>query len=91
VARPADQPPVVVDGLSADAVRSLLGPPVAQAAAGPGETWTYRSGSCEVLLFLFPDVSSGGLRVLDHQVNGAGSRDTDQQACFQRVRHDHGG
>jgi hypothetical protein len=86
----ASQPPVVVDGLSGDAVRTLLGPPLTQVAVGPGETWTYRSGACEVQLFLFPDVSNGGLHVLDHHANGAGSRAADQQTCLRRMHHDHG-
>ena len=86
----AGQPPVVLEGLSGDSVRTLLGPPLTQVAVGPGETWTYRSGACEVQLFLFPDVADGGLHVLDHHVNGAGSRAADQQACLQRVHHDHG-
>jgi hypothetical protein len=83
-------PPIVIDGLSANAARDLLGAPATQAAAGPGETWTYRSGRCAVALYLFPDVASGGLRVLDHQVDGVGSAEADQQACMRRVQHDHG-
>ena len=82
-------PPIVIDGLTADAARDLLGAPTTQVAAGPGETWTYKSGPCAVALYLFPDVASGGLRVLDHQVDGAGPRDADQQACMRRVQHDH--
>ncbi len=86
----ADEAPVAVDGLSGSAVRTLLGPPVTQVAVGPGQTWTYRSGACEVELFLFPSVADGDLRVLDHQVNAAGSPGENQQACFRRISHDHG-
>ena len=81
--------PIVIDGLTATAARDLLGAPTMQVAAGPGETWTYKSGPCAIALYLFPDVASGGLRVLDHQVDGAGPRDADQQACMRRVQHDH--
>lgn len=81
--------PIVIDGLTADAARDLLGAPTSQVAAGPGETWTYKSGPCAVALYLFPDVASGGLRVLDHQIDGAGPRDADQQTCIRRVQHDH--
>jgi hypothetical protein len=83
-------PPIVIDGLSASAARDLLGAPATQVAAGPGETWTYKSGRCAVVLYLFPDVASGGMRVLDHQVDGVGSGEADQQACMRRVQHDHG-
>ncbi len=86
----AAQPPVVVNGLSGDAVRTLLGPPLTQVAVGPGETWTYRSGACEVQLFLFPDVAQGGLHVLDYHVNGAGARAADQQTCLRRMHRDRG-
>lgn len=88
---PLDDRQVAVDGLSANAARALLGPPLTQVASGPGETWTYRSGRCELALYLFPDVANGGLRVLDHQVNGVGTRAADQQACVRRVQHAHGG
>jgi hypothetical protein len=90
VAPPAAQPeatPVVVDGLSGKAVRTLLGQPAARSGPAPGETWTYKSGSCQVDLYLFPDVKHGDLQVLDHRVNGAGSHE-DNQACLRRLRDD---
>jgi hypothetical protein len=74
--------PVVVDGLSAKAARALLGQPAAHGGPAPGETWTYRSGSCEVELFLFPNVTHGEMQVLDHRVSGAGT----EQACLRRLR-----
>jgi hypothetical protein len=78
--------PVVVDGLSAKAARSLLGQPATRGGPAPGETWTYRSGSCEVHLYLFPNVDHGGMQVLDHRVSGAGAGESAQQACLRRVR-----
>ena len=78
--------PVVVNGLSEKAARSLLGKPAAQGGQAPGETWTYRAGSCEVELFLFPDVKHGGMRVLDSRVSGAGAHEDGQQACLRHVR-----
>lgn len=90
LARKVDPPPaIVIDGLSATAARDLLGAPATQVAAGPGETWTYKSGRCAIALYLFPDVANGGLRVLDHQVDGVGAAEADQQACMRRVQHDH--
>jgi hypothetical protein len=78
--------PVLVDGLSATAVRSLLGQPTARGGPAPGETWTYRSGSCEVHLYLFPNVDHGGMQVLDHRVSGSGAGENAQQACLRRLR-----
>jgi hypothetical protein len=85
---PAAEPtPVVINGLSGTAVRAMLGQPTTRSGPAPGETWTYRSGSCEVELFLFPDVTHGGLHVLDYRVSGAGSHADGQQGCLQRLRN----
>jgi hypothetical protein len=85
--KPATLPePVVVNGLSGNAVRAMLGQPSARAGPAPGETWTYRSGSCAVELFLFPNVAHGGLQVLDSRVSGAGSGEDSRQACLRRLR-----
>jgi hypothetical protein len=78
---------MVVNGLSGTAVRAMLGQPTTRTGPAPGETWTYRSGSCEVELFLFPDVTQGGLHVLDYRVSGAGSRADGQQDCLRRLRN----
>jgi len=83
--------PVVVNGLSEKAVQTLLGQPAAKDGPAPGQTWTYHSGSCEVELFLFPDVTQGSLHVLDYRVSGAGSRADEQQACLRRVSGDRSG
>ena len=85
--KPATLPePVAVNGLSGTAVRAMLGQPSARAGPAPGETWTYRSGSCEVELYLFPNVTHGGLQVLDYRVSGAGSGEDSKQACLRRLR-----
>jgi hypothetical protein len=78
--------PVVVDGLSGNAVRAMLGQPAERTGPAPGETWTYRSGSCALDLFLFPNVTHGGLQVLDYRVSGAGSGEDAKQACLRRLR-----
>ena len=79
---------VQMNGLSGKAVRALLGQPAARSGPAPGETWTYRSGPCEVKLFLFPDVANGGLQVLDSRVDGAGAHEDSKQACLRRLRND---
>ena len=87
---PEGTAPVEVNGLSGKAVRALLGQPAHREGPAPGETWTYRSGSCEVELFLFPNVTHGGLQVLDYRVNGTRHEDT-KQACLRRLRNDQHG
>ena len=83
---PQPASPVVVDGLSATAARSLLGQPAKRGGPAPGETWTYHSGACEVQLYLFPNVNHGGMQVLDHRVSGAGTDESAKQACLKRLR-----
>jgi hypothetical protein len=87
---PAPEADVAVVGLSGAAVRSLFGAPATRAASGPGETWGYHSGECQVQLYLFPDVAHGGLRVLDYHVATGSSRGDDPQPCLRRLRHGHG-
>jgi hypothetical protein len=82
---PQDARPVVLNGLSVGNVRALLGQPATHVAAGPGETWTYHSGNCQVELYLFPDVSHGGLHVLDHQIIASDG----EQACLRRLTDAH--
>lgn len=91
-APPTDSgPPLQVNGLHGQAVSALLGQPTARSAQAPGETWTYRSGSCEVNLYLFPDVAKGGMHVLDHRVSGTGGSADAEQACLRRLRQNASG
>lgn len=83
--------PISIDGLSENAVRALLGNPAARAAAAPGETWIYRDASCELRLFLFPDVAKGGLHVLDHRITASAPTGADPQTCLHRLHDDHTG
>ena len=82
---PHDSKPVAVNGLSGKEVRALLGQPTTRSGPAPGETWTYKSGPCQVDLYLFPDVSHGGLHVLDYRVNGASAHEESKQACLRRL------
>ncbi len=73
--------PVALAGASAERVEAQFGPPASRAASGSGERWTYRTGDCSLDLFLFPDVSRGGLAVLDRRASGADAED-----CARRLR-----
>jgi hypothetical protein len=87
---PPAEPDVTVVGLSGSVIRAMFGDPAARTPSGPGETWTYQSGDCQVQLYLFPDVAQGGLRVLDDQVTAAGARVEDPQPCLRRLQLEHG-
>jgi hypothetical protein len=44
------------------------------------------TASILVELFLFPNVTHGGLQVLDYRVSGAESGEDSKQACLRRLR-----
>jgi hypothetical protein len=59
--------PATLVGLSQGDVRGLLGEPAASGAAGPGQTWTYRSAECSLTVAFFYDVTRGAFFALsDH-------------------------
>lgn len=87
-AAPADPPraaePMPLPSLArmpAAQVEQSLGAPAARAASGAGERWSYRGPGCTLDLFLFPDMGSGGLVVLDRRAGGAS-----EQECLRRMR-----
>jgi hypothetical protein len=67
--------------MPAGQVEQALGAPSARAASGAGERWSYRGPGCTLDLFLFPDMGSGGLVVLDRRAGGAS-----EQECLRRMR-----
>jgi hypothetical protein len=88
--RPAPaQPAIVVNGLSSPQLVKLFGEPVTRAPTGQGERWTYRSRGCSLEIFMFPDVSHGGLTALDDRVSDDTAEAGGQQACLRRLRDEH--
>jgi len=82
-------PPIVLTGMSASGLVRLLGQPATRSPTGQGERWTYRDGTCELDVFIFPDVVRGEPAVLDERVSAAASGPAAAQACLQKLRHDH--
>lgn len=75
--------PVQVVGLSQDAVRRLLGPPAAEHAQGPAQTWTYEGIGCRVEIAFYYDVTRSGFFALSQQLAGGG----DGETCLAQI-HD---
>ena len=44
---------------------NLLGPPVDKAESPPSRVWTYRSQTCDVKLFFYPEVGGTTYRTLN--------------------------
>ncbi len=82
-------PDVVLTGMSQPALVRLLGQPAARSPTGQGERWTYRSGRCQVEVFIFPDVARGEPAVLDQRVTDDTPGPDAAQACLRRMRDDH--
>ncbi len=90
LSRPEPAPPgIVVTGLSSSQLVQLLGEPAARVPTGQGERWTYHAGGCQLDVFMFPDVSHGGLTALDHRVSSDAPGPDGEQACLRRLRDDH--
>jgi hypothetical protein len=83
------QPAIVVTGLSALQLVKLFGEPVARVPTGQGERWTYRAAGCQLDVFMFPDVSHGGLTALDHRASSDAPGSDGERACLRRLRDDH--
>ena len=90
VSRPMPaQPAIVVNGLSSPQLVKLFGEPATRAPTGQGERWTYRSSGCSLEVFMFPDVSHGGLTALDDRVSDEASETGGKQACLRKLRDEH--
>jgi hypothetical protein len=86
---PPPPPPIALVGLAPPEVMRLFGAPASRSPTGQGERWTYRSGPCQLDLFIFPDVSSGAPAVLDQRIGAAASGPDAEQACLRTLRDDH--
>ena len=80
---------MVVTGLSSPQVVKSFGEPVARVPTGQGERWTYRAGGCQLDVFMFPDVSHGGLTALDDRVSDSEAKPGGEQGCLRRLRDGH--
>ncbi len=88
LARPPAEPPsapLQVVGLSQDAVRRLLGPPAAETAQGPSQTWTYQGAGCRVDIAFYYDVTRSGFFALSEQRAGGG----EAAECLARIHDTH--
>lgn len=88
---PIDEPlfePKKFFGMSADGVRTLLGPPQMVYERPPSTVWHYRDGLCELDLYFYLDVASGKFRVatFDLSPHGADADQRQSARCLKRLR-----
>ena len=71
-------------GLDFDAVRGLMGEPVAIKEVPPGQEWLYRDGDCTLAIRFFPEMEKLHYRALSLSVHDEGQTDGDQNRCHER-------
>lgn len=88
---PVDEPlfePKKFFGMSADGVRTLLGPPQMVYQRPPSTVWHYRDGFCELDLYFYLDVASGKFRVATFDLSPHRDNASQHQniRCLKRLR-----
>jgi len=73
-------------GAPASRVEAVLGAPAVRQPNGAGERWSWRAQGCTLDLFLFPDVATGGLAVLDERGEGAPATECARLVAGARAR-----
>jgi hypothetical protein len=77
----AEYDPDRLVGLSEVEAMNLLGPPVDKAESPPSRVWTYRSQTCDVKLFFYPEVGGTTYRTLTYEINDRDPADTTHGGC----------
>jgi hypothetical protein len=70
-------------GLDQSAATRLFGPAAEKSDEPPATVWRYKSGSCELDLFFYLDLSSGRMRTLHYALKGAGADVVKRQECLR--------
>ena len=78
----AEYDPDRLVGLSEVEAMNLLGPPVDKAESPPSRVWTYRSQTCDVKLFFYPEVGGAAFRALTYQISEQGASDATHIDCL---------
>jgi hypothetical protein len=87
----ADYDPDRLVGLSEADAMSLLGPPVEKSDSPPSRVWTYRSQTCDVKLFFYPEVGGTTYRTLTYEINDRDPADTTHGGCVGGLVKAHAG
>ncbi len=78
-------------GLSEAEATNLLGPPVEKTDSPPSRVWTYRSETCEVKLFFYPEVGGTTYRTLTYEISDSDPSDTTHGGCVGGLVKAHAG
>lgn len=75
-------PPETLNGLDADGLAQLLGPPRLKRRDDPAEIWQYLGEACALDVFLYRAGKAGVYRVRHFETRGPGRAPVDQRDCF---------
>jgi hypothetical protein len=78
-------------GLSEAEATNLLGPPAEKSDSPPSRVWTYRSETCDVKLFFYPEVGGTTYRTLTYEINDRDPADTTHGGCVGGLVKAHAG
>jgi len=70
-------------GLDQSAATRLFGPAAEKSDEPPATVWRYKTGSCELDLFFYLDLSSGRMRTLHYALKGGGADVVKRQECLR--------
>jgi len=78
---PVPQPAELV-GLSQADAGKIFGPPTERKDSPPSQIWTYRSETCDLKLYFYPEVGGSAYRALTYQIDDRGSNDATHHTCL---------
>lgn len=78
-------PPETLNGLDADGLAQLLGPPRLKRRDDPAEIWQYLGDACALDVFLYRAGKAGTYRVRHFETRGPDRTPVDQNDCFVRL------
>lgn len=87
----AEYDPDRLVGLSETDAMNLLGPPAEKADSPPSRVWTYRSQTCDVKLFFYPEVGGTTYRTLTYEITDRDPADTTHGSCVGGLVKAHAG
>ncbi len=85
-----DDPDHLVGLSEADAIR-LLGNPIARADTPPSRVWTYKSTSCDLRLFFYPEIGGTSYRTLTYEIDDRDPSDSNRRNCVGGLLKNHAG
>ena len=95
-AAPPPAEPGVVDaqhlvGLSQADATKMFGSPAERKDVPPAQVWTYRSETCDLKLYFYPEVGGSAFRALTYQIDDRGANDATHHACLASLAKPHDG